>query len=206
MNEVSQISEFGKIFIFLIVGFVMVGVTVFLNKLISPNKPNPEKLTSYECGEEPVGSAWIPFNTRFYVIALIFLLFDVEMVFIFPWATVYANSSLIATDNRWGIFSLTEMFVFAGILILGLVYVWRKGDLEWIKPKQAIPQTSVNIPFSAYEILNSRQAAFKPKEFSIKHDNEPVTATQQTAVAAQPVRKPMFKPSFKKQADDAGNE
>ena len=201
MNEVSQISEFGKIFIFLIIGFISVGMTLFLNRLLAPNKPNPEKLSSYECGEEPVGSAWLPFNTRFYVIALIFLLFDVEMVFIFPWATVYANKELIAADSRWGVFTLTEMFVFAGILILGLVYVWRKGDLEWIKPKPVIPQVNTIIPSLLYDKLNQEQLAFKVKEFSL----EQAVVTKIASVASTTTaaaKKPMFKPSFKKPAAD----
>lgn len=176
-------------------------MTLFLNKLISPNKPNAEKLTSYECGEEPVGSAWLPFNTRFYVIALIFLLFDVEMVFIFPWATVYANKDLIAADNRWGIFTLIEMFVFAGILIGGLIYVWRKGDLEWIKPKPVIPEVNTSIPFSLYEKLNVQQQAFKIKSFSLKQEPVILTGSAATTTAA-PVKKPVFKPSFKKPAAD----
>ncbi|CAM3832181.1 NADH-quinone oxidoreductase subunit A [Mucilaginibacter galii] len=203
MNEVSQISEFGKIFIFLITGFVLVGMTLFLSKLLSPNKPNPEKLASYECGEEPTGTAWIPFNTRFYVIALIFLLFDVEMVFIFPWATVYANASLIAADNRWGLFTLIEMFTFAGILILGLVYVWRKGDLDWIKAKPVIPTTNSPIPLSLYEELNIKQAAFKKILIT-----EQSTATPHHEVPPKPVvvNKPMFKPSFKKASNEPGNE
>jgi len=203
MDEVSQISEFGKIFIFLITGFVLVGMTLFLSKLLSPNKPNPEKLTSYECGEEPTGTAWIPFNTRFYVIALIFLLFDVEMVFIFPWATVYANAALITADNRWGVFTLIEMFAFAGILILGLVYVWRKGDLDWIKPKPVIPTINSPIPLSLYEAVNIKQASFK--KVVITEQN---LVLQQNDTAAQPVivKKPMFKPSFKKAKDEPGNE
>lgn len=201
MNEVSQISEFGKIFIFLIVGFISVGMTLFLNKLLSPNKPNYEKLTSYECGEEPTGSAWLPFNTRFYVIALIFLLFDVEMVFIFPWATVYANKDLIATDNRWGVFTLIEMFVFAGILILGLAYVWRKGDLEWIKPAPQIPEVNTDIPLSLYDNLNRQQEAYQVKSFVMEAVPHAVDA-QPVAAAATAVKKPMFKPSFKKPTAD----
>jgi NADH-quinone oxidoreductase subunit A len=176
----------------MIVGILMVCITLFLSKLLSPNKPNAEKLTSYECGEEPVGSAWIPFNTRFYVIALIFLLFDVEMVFIFPWATVYANSELIAADSRWGIFTLIEMFAFAGILILGLVYVWRKGDLEWIKP----------IPLSFYAKLNEQQQAFKINSFE-SEDKVGTSVTSQPIIpVAATVKKPMFKPSFKKPSDE----
>jgi NADH-quinone oxidoreductase subunit A len=198
MNEVSQISEFGKIFIFLITGFVLVGLTMFLNKLLSPNKPNPEKLTSYECGEEPVGSAWMPFNTRFYIIALIFLLFDVEMVFIFPWATVYANAKLIATDARWGVFTLIEMFIFAGILILGLVYVWCKGDLEYIKPRQVLPAVDVNIPTSLYDKLNQEQNNFKIKPFTTNKAQEPETISAIPADTPSAPKKPMFKPAFKK--------
>jgi NADH-quinone oxidoreductase subunit A len=102
MQEVSQISEFGKILIFLITGFISTGALLFVNKLIAPDKPNPEKLSSYECGEEPTGSSWVQLNSRFYVIALIFLLFDVEMVFVFPWATVFGSRELIAADSRWG--------------------------------------------------------------------------------------------------------
>ena len=95
----------------------------FMNRLMAPRNPNYEKQTTYECGEEPTGSAWLPFNSRFYVIALVFLLFDVEMVFVFPWATVFGNHQILATDARWGWVSLAEMFIFLGILILGLAYV-----------------------------------------------------------------------------------
>lgn len=204
MDEVSQISEFGKIFIFLITGFVLVGMTLFLSRMIAPRKPNPEKLSSYECGEEPVGSAWIPFNGRFYVIALIFLLFDVEMIFIFPWATVYANPDLIAADKRWGIFTLIEMFVFAGILILGLIYVWRKKDLEWIKPAPIIPTTNTSIPFNLYDKINQQQGAFKPKEFMLETAEVLAGATSNAETVA--VKKPSFKPTFKKTENGPGTE
>jgi NADH-quinone oxidoreductase subunit A len=203
MNEVSQISEFGKIFIFLITGFVLVAITLFLSRLISPHNPNPEKLTSYECGEEPTGTAWIPFNTRFYVIALIFLLFDVEMVFIFPWATVYANASLIAADKRWGVFTLIEMFVFAGILILGLVYVWRKGDLDWIKPKPVIPEVNIPIPLSLYDAVNIKQAAFKKRLITNQNTLPGVEVVETQATVVNKIK---FKPSFKKAKDEPGNE
>ncbi|MES2427661.1 MAG: NADH-quinone oxidoreductase subunit A [Bacteroidota bacterium] len=202
MVEVSQISEFGKILIFLITGIIAVGLMFFANRLIAPRNPTPEKLISYECGEEPTGNAWLPFNSRFYVIALIFLLFDVEMVFIFPWATVFGSHEIIAADARWGWFSLAEMFIFLGILILGLVYVWVKGDLDWIKPKPTVPTTNTNIPASLYDQLNKEQSIFKTKAFSL----EPVLAT--TAVVSSPaaepapIRKPMFKPTFKKTADE----
>src|SRR5688572_23404233 len=159
MEETSQLTEFGKIFIFLIIGIVLVAVTFLVAKLVAPNKPTPEKLMTYECGEEPHGNSWLQFNSRFYVIALVFLLFDVEMVFIFPWATVFGNHEIIAADPRWGWFSLAEMFIFLGILIIGLVYVWRKGDLDWIKPKQLIPTTDARVPASLYEKLNQQQSS-----------------------------------------------
>ncbi|MCO5935361.1 NADH-quinone oxidoreductase subunit A [Mucilaginibacter sp. RB4R14] len=201
MDDVAQISEFGKILIFLITGIVFIGGLFFLNRLLAPRNPNYEKLTTYECGEEPTGNAWLPFNSRFYVIALVFLLFDVEMVFVFPWATVFGNREIIATDSRWGWFSLIEMFIFLGILILGLAYVWVKGDLDWIKPKVALPQTDARIPQNLYDDLNARQGNFKVKEFSLELA-QPATATATATPAAEP-RKPMFKPSFKKPANDA---
>ncbi|HEX8019024.1 NADH-quinone oxidoreductase subunit A [Mucilaginibacter sp.] len=200
MTDVSQISEFGKILIFIITGIIMVCVIFFINKLLAPNNPNAEKLSSYECGEEPTGNAWLPFNSRFYVIALVFLLFDVEMVFIFPWATVFGSHEIAAQDTRWGWLSLTEMFVFLGILIIGLIYVWRKGDLDWIKPTPVVPHTDVHIPPSLYEQLNQEQGRFTVKAFNA----ETITATAATATtpAAEPARKPMFKPTFKKPANE----
>ncbi len=131
------------------------------------------------------------------------MLFDVEMVFIFPWATVFGSHEIIAADARWGWFSLAEMFIFLGILILGLIYVWVKGDLDWIKPKPVVPTTNTNIPASLYEQINAEQSVFKVREFAL----EPalvasvVTPTAATAESA-PIRKPMFKPTFKKPADE----
>jgi len=202
MEGVSQISEFGKILIFLITGILAVGFAFFVSRLISPNNPNPEKLTSYECGEEPTGSAWMPFNSRFYVIALIFLLFEVEMIFILPWATVFGDKSINNIDNRWGVLSLIEMFIFLGILILGLAYVWVKGDLDWIKPNPTVPTTDTDIPGSLYEQVNKQQSAYKVKEFSIETaETAPATAT--ATPETPPIRKPMFKPTFKKPENES---
>jgi NADH-quinone oxidoreductase subunit A len=205
MDAVAQISEFGKILIFLIVGIVAIGGLFFVNRLLAPRNPNYEKLSTYECGEEPTGNAWLPFNSRFYVIALVFLLFDVEMVFVFPWATVFGNHEIIAADARWGWISLTEMFIFLGILILGLAYVWLKGDLNWIKPSVTLPQTDARIPQALYDDLNTQQGNFKVKEFSLGI-NQAATATAiatPDATAISETRKPMFKPAFKKPANDA---
>ncbi len=119
----TMLTDFGYILLFIISAIVFVAVILFLAKLIRPNRPNEEKLTTYESGEEPDGNANVRFNIRFYVIALIFILFDVELIFLFPWATVFGNKRLIAeTDGLWGWFSLVEMFVFVGVLLIGLAY------------------------------------------------------------------------------------
>ncbi len=180
MAGVSQISEFGKILIFL--------------------NPTQEKLTSYECGEEVTGNAWLPFNSRFYVIALVFLLFDVEMVFIFPWATVFGSHEINNFEPRWGWLALTEMFVFLGILILGLAYVWVKGDLDWIKPKPIVPTTDTLIPKSLYEKLNAEQATYKVKAFAAETMAVETTTTLTTSTTTP--TKPMFKPTFKKPTNE----
>jgi NADH:ubiquinone oxidoreductase subunit 3 (subunit A) len=109
-------------FLLVVVGFVVVNLIAWW--LIRPSRFSEEKLTTYECGEDPQGSAWIQFNIRFYVFALIFVVFDVETVFLLPWAVVYKQIGLLA---------FVEGLVFISILVVGLVYVWRKGDLEWVR-------------------------------------------------------------------------
>jgi NADH-quinone oxidoreductase subunit A len=126
-----MLTEFGKILIFLILGVVFVAGGLITSWILRPHRPYPEKLSSYECGEEPVGNAWVRFNVRFYVIALVFLIFDVEVVFLFPWALVY---------RTLGLFAFLEMAVFLLILLVGLAYVWVKGDLDWDKPKPELPR------------------------------------------------------------------
>jgi NADH-quinone oxidoreductase subunit A len=126
-----MLTEFGRVLIFLIVGFIFVALGLVTAWLLRPNRPYPSKLTTYECGETPIGDTRIRFNIRFYVIALIFLLFDVEVVFLFPWATVYK-------DLGW--FAFIEMLVFLAILFVGYAYVWRKGDLDWDKPAPHVPR------------------------------------------------------------------
>jgi NADH-quinone oxidoreductase subunit A len=114
-------------------------------------------LSTYECGEEPVGDAWGQFNIRFYIIALVFVLFDVELVFVFPWATVFGNKQLIQeTNGAWGWFSLIEMMIFLGILVLGLAYVWVKGYLNWVKPEQKLPDFKSPVPRNLYEQVNEK--------------------------------------------------
>lgn len=193
MDDPAQITEFGKILLIGVTGILLVLVTLLLGKMIAPKKPTAEKLSTYECGEETIGTSWIPFNSRFYVIALVFLLFDVELVFVFPWATVFGRPELIAADARWGWFTLVEMAVFIGILIIGLVYVWKKGDLEWVKPQAILPRVHVNIPKSAYERLNREQYPVR------KFEQMPqLTETPKASETGDGTKKPAFKPLFRK--------
>ena len=194
MDDPAQLTEFGKILLIGIVGALLVLFTLLLGRIVSPKKPTPEKLSTYECGEEAMGSSWIQFNSRFYVIALVFLLFDVELIFIFPWATVFGRADFIAADARWGWFTLLEMFMFIGILIIGLLYVWKKGDLEWIKPRPMTPQVQVNIPETAYDRLN--RTRYQVRKFEAL---PPPADTRAAGQAAPPeVKPPAFKPRFKK--------
>ncbi len=126
-----MLTEFGRVLIFLLVGAAFVAIGMLVAWLLRPNRPYPSKLTTYECGEVPVGDTRIRFNIRFYVVALIFLIFDVEVVFLFPWATVYKSL---------GWFAFIEMMVFLAILLVGYAYVWRKGDLSWDKPAPLVPK------------------------------------------------------------------
>ncbi|MDQ6928232.1 MAG: NADH-quinone oxidoreductase subunit A [Actinomycetota bacterium] len=102
---------------------LMVGAMLGMARAIRPNHAQPQKYINYECGVDPVGSGWSQTQIRYYVFALLFVMFDVEAVFIFPWAV-----RLEALD----VFGLVEMTVFIGILALGLLYAWRKGVLRWV--------------------------------------------------------------------------
>jgi NADH-quinone oxidoreductase subunit A len=128
--------------LFILVAILFVVVTVFVAKIIRPHRPTHEKLLTYECGEDTVGTPWVKFNIRFYVVALIFLIFDVEVVLLIPWALVYKG---------FGIAGYLVGAVFLFLLGLGMAYEWRKGDLEWEKPKVAPPV--LNKDFTESKVL-----------------------------------------------------
>ncbi|TML79481.1 MAG: NADH-quinone oxidoreductase subunit A [Actinobacteria bacterium] len=121
--------QFANVLVFFLLAFVLCGLMLGLGLLLRPSNPHPGKLTTYECGEPPSGNAWINFNIRFYLIALVFVIFEVEIAFIVPVATVFRD--WIARGQ--GAFALAEITLFVAILAVGLVYVWVKGDLEWLK-------------------------------------------------------------------------
>ena len=152
-----MISQFGIMLLFILAAFAFIGGILLFGKLLRPDRPGEEKLTTYESGEEPVGNANIQFNPRFYVIALIFVLFDVELVFLFPWATVFGQATLIAeTDGLWGWFTLAEAFIFVAVLALGLAYAWAKVYLDWEKPQPIIPKVDSPVPPELYQRVNER--------------------------------------------------
>lgn len=107
---------------FIVAGVVMVVGILLMSRLIYPIHPSREKLATYECGIEPVGDSWHPFAVRYYIFALLFLVFDVEAIFLFPWATSF---------RRLGTAGFVDVLIFIGVLAVGLLYAWRKGALEW---------------------------------------------------------------------------
>jgi NADH-quinone oxidoreductase subunit A len=149
--------------VFVVVGIGFLLMNLFLGKLFRPAKPEAEKGTVYECGEPPVGSSWIQFDLRFYVVALLFVIFDVEMAFFFPWATVFGGSNRLADANvaieekmaiqksmsgqvppndqvpvpgtakRFAAIAFIDILVFFGVLLVGFAYLWKRGDLEWVR-------------------------------------------------------------------------
>jgi len=159
-----MLSDFGIILLFIAGAALFTLVPFTISRLLRPNRPNAEKLSSYECGEDTVGNAWGQFNPRFYIIALMFLLFEIEIVFLFPWSIVFGNKELIQGANgRWGWYSLAEVFVFAFILVLGLAYAWRKGYLEWEKPEPAVEEHTSPVPKALYETINQKYLTKKEK-------------------------------------------
>lgn len=161
-----MITLVATILVFLTVGVLFLAANLLVGWLVRPNRPNPEKRAIYECGEQPIGSAWGQFDLRFYVVALLFVIFDVEMVFFFPWAVVFGSvnrttqEALPAAQQREAAQNLTlpgqeiilpepslasafagfaflEMVVFFSILLVGFAYLWRRGDLEWVRSTAA---------------------------------------------------------------------
>ncbi|MCK5521178.1 MAG: NADH-quinone oxidoreductase subunit A [Candidatus Marinimicrobia bacterium] len=126
-----MIQSFAVTFIYIVLSLVLLVVVLQLARLMRPTENRPEddegrkvKYMTYECGIEIKEDSWIQFNVRFYVIALIFIIFDVEALLLFPWAVVFSKIGMVA---------FFEMLIFLSILALGLAYVWVKGDLDWVK-------------------------------------------------------------------------
>lgn len=117
-----QTNEWIFIGLFFLLAGVFPAAPIIIAQILRPRKPNKVKLETYECGIETKGDAWVQFKVQYYLYALVFLVFDVEMVFLFPWAVA---------SNGLPLFALLQILIFVGLLGLGLVYDWRKGALEW---------------------------------------------------------------------------
>ena len=116
-------QEWLYIGVFLIVAPILPAAALLIPRIIAPRKPNPIKQQTYECGIETVGETWVQFKVQYYIFALVFLIFDIELIFLFPWAVAF---------DMLPLFAVFEGILFILILVAGLIYAWRKGVLEWV--------------------------------------------------------------------------
>jgi NADH-quinone oxidoreductase subunit A len=123
--------DFGAVLVFAVVAvaFALGGITA--SRLVGPKLPNPEKASIYECGERPIGVARFNFNPRFYLVALVFVIFEVDIALTFPVVTVFRD--WVATSPMMGWVAFVELLLFTAILVVGLAWVWAHGDLDWVK-------------------------------------------------------------------------
>ncbi len=124
-----MLFDFATVLVFLFVGIGFVFAALFTGRFLRPNLPDPQKRMVYECGEKPIGSAWFNFNPRFYLMALVFIIFDVEVALTFPVAVVVKKW---IADGR-AAFAVVEIIIFLFILIAALAFVWAKGHLDWVR-------------------------------------------------------------------------
>jgi len=117
-----QVNEWIFIGLFFALAWIFPALPLVIARVLQPKRPNKIKQETYECGIETVGTAWVQFKVQYYLYALVFLVFDIEVVFLFPWAVAY---------NQLPLFAFFEMLIFIGLLGVALVYAWRKGALEW---------------------------------------------------------------------------
>ena len=127
-----------SIFLFLAFGAVFVLVNLVMGAIVRPRVPNPEKATVYECGEPTIGSSWVQFDLRFYIVALVFLIFDVEVALFYPWAVAFGDANRLAQTLNMDVFQIrlvavVDMLFFFGVLLVGFAYLWRFGYLDWVR-------------------------------------------------------------------------
>jgi len=130
--------QFGAVLAFAIVAILFALVTLLVGRVLRPRFPNTEKLSIYECGERPIGSAWYNFNPRFYLIALVFIIFEVDIALTYPVVVVYA--AWVKKGSPWVAF--VELMLFTVVLLVGLAWAWAHGDLEWVKRLSAPPSNA----------------------------------------------------------------
>ncbi|CAI4029986.1 NADH-quinone oxidoreductase subunit A [Nitrospira tepida] len=118
----EYLNSYFPILLFIFVALAFGVVTLIVSYLVQPKYPEPEKLSTYECGSEPFSDARMPFPVRYYIFAMLFVIFDIEIIFLYPWAVVF---------DKIGLIGLLEMIIFIGLFVIAYVYAWRKGALEW---------------------------------------------------------------------------
>jgi len=116
------LADYFPILVFIVVAFLFGAGTLVVSHFIQPKLPDPEKLSAYECGSEPFSDARMPFPVRYYIIAMLFVIFDIEILFLYPWAVSF---------DQIGIIGMVEMVIFIALFVVGYVYAWKKGALEW---------------------------------------------------------------------------
>lgn len=118
----EYLTKYFPILLFIFVALAFGVVTLLLSYLVQPKYPEPEKLSTYECGSEPFSDARMPFPVRYYIFAMLFVIFDIEVIFLYPWAVTF---------EKLGLIGLVEMLIFIALFVVAYVYAWRKGALEW---------------------------------------------------------------------------
>ena len=129
-----MLQEFGNALWFIVLAAIIPPAILFITKFLRPSYPHSAKMMAYECGEVPQGSAYVMFNNRFYLVAIVFLVFDVEVALLFP-VMVLFREAVLSGEGATQVFLLSFSFLF--VLLLGLVYEWKKGDLDWIKDAES---------------------------------------------------------------------
>lgn len=125
----STAADWLPVAVFLIIGIIVSAVMLIIPRILGPMNPTPEKNRPYECGERVVGMSWAQMHIGYYLYALVFIIFDVEVVFLWPWVRVVGGR--LVQNYGFGLFAFLDMLVFVAILVVGLVYAWRKGVLRW---------------------------------------------------------------------------
>ncbi|MEW6542873.1 MAG: NADH-quinone oxidoreductase subunit A [Nitrospirota bacterium] len=118
----EYLGRYFPVLLFIVIALAFGVVTLVISYLVQPKYPEPEKLSAYECGSEPFSDARMPFPVRYYIFAMLFVIFDIEVIFLYPWAVVF---------DKIGLIGLVEMLIFIGLFLVAYVYAWRKGALEW---------------------------------------------------------------------------
>jgi NADH-quinone oxidoreductase subunit A len=153
-----------SITLFVAFGAAFVFLNLILGSLARPHVPNPEKAAVYECGEPSIGTSWVQFDLRFYIIALVFLIFDVEVALFYPWAVAYGSAEALGATIGMSAFeirtvALVDMLFFFGVLLVGFAYLWRFGYLDWVR---SAATTSIKIDYRPGIDLRQEARADRP--------------------------------------------